>query len=390
MGASVLDFDLSMGEGGGLTNVITKMQSVNTMSSHEASPFSARLKQARLMCGLSLRELADKIGGAVSYAALSKYEHGVMQPSSRVLIALSQALSQSPEFFFRPFRLKLTGVRFRKKSALGASAEKALLERARDHFERYQEVEELVGDVRRFEAPFAGDSVGTELDAEEFASRLREQWRLGVDPLPNIQELLEENGIKVFELQTDDRHFDGLKADTEMGPVVVIASWLKRNLPRMRLTEVHELAHIVLPLAEGISESEEERFANRFAGAFLLPPDTFRSAFGKHRHQLGIGELIEMKRTFGASIMAIMKRAEQLGLISTATFKRFCIYANEHKWRSLGEPGDDPSVHREASGRFRRLVLRAVAEDLISVSAGAEHLGVDLQDLRKELKTVIA
>lgn len=373
-----------------MTNGIINMKNVNSMSPREASPFSARLKQARLICGLSLRELAADIGETVSYAALSKYEHGLMQPSSGVLIALSQALSQSPDFFFRPFRLELTSVRFRKKSALGASAEKAFLERARDHFERYQEVEELVGDVRRFEAPFASESVGTEIAAEDFANRLRNQWRLGVDPLPNIQELLEENGIKVFELQTDDRHFDGLKADTEMGPVVVIASWLKGNLPRMRLTEVHELAHIVLPLAEGISGSEEEKFANRFAGAFLLPADTFRSAFGKHRHQLGIGELIEMKRTFGASIMAIMRRAEQIGLVSPAMFKRFCIYANEHKWRSLGEPGDDQCMHQEASGRFRRLVLRAVAEDVISVSAGAEHLGVGLHDLRKELKAVIA
>jgi hypothetical protein len=126
------------------------------------------------------------------------------------------------------------------------------------------------------------------------------------------------------------------------------------------------------------------------SGALLLPADTFRSAFGKHRHQLGIGELIEMKRTFGASIMAIMKRAEQLGLVSPATFKRFCIYANQHQWRSLGEPGDNQCVHKESSGRFRRLVLRAVAKDMISASAGAEHLGVGLQDLREELKTVIA
>jgi Zn-dependent peptidase ImmA (M78 family) len=373
-----------------LTNRRFKTNSVNTMSSAENSPFPARLKQARLMCGLSLRELADRINGAVTYAALSKYEHGVMQPSSGVLIALSQALSQSPDFFFRPFRLELTGVRFRKKSLLGAAAEKAFLERARDHFERYQEIEELVGDVRRFEPPFEGAPVATHQDAEARAKELREKWRLGMDPLPNIQELLEENGIKVFELQTDDRHFDGLKADTETGPVVVLASWLKGNLPRMRLTEVHELAHIVLPIAEGTSEAEEEKLANRFAGAFLLPEDVFRNAFGKHRHQLGIGELIEMKRTFGASIMAIMKRAEQLGLISAPIYKRFCMYANEQRWRSEGEPGDQLYVRQEGSGRFRRLVLRAVAEDVISVSAGAEHLGIGLHEMRQELKTVIA
>ena len=153
------------------------------------------------MSGLSLRELAEKIGGAVSYAALSKYEHGLMQPSSSVLIAISQALSQSPDFFFRPFRLELSRVRFRKKSLLGATAEKAFLERARDHFERYQEIEELVGDVRRYEPPFGGISVSSHQDAEPLAKQLREKWRLGMDPLPNIQELLEENGIKVFELE---------------------------------------------------------------------------------------------------------------------------------------------------------------------------------------------
>lgn len=342
------------------------------------------------MCGLSLRELSEKIDGAVSYASLAKYEHGLMQPSSTVLIALSRALSQSPDFFFRPFRLALSGVRFRKKSLFGRTAEKAFLERAQDHFERYQEIEELVGDVRRFKAPFKGRSVAGPDDAEALAVKLREHWRLGMDPLPNIQELLEDNGIKVFELQTDDHHFDGLKAETENGPVVVLASWLKGNLPRMRMTAVHELAHIVLPLAEGTSEAEEEKYAMRFAGSFLLPEDAFKNAFGKHRHQLGIGELVELKRTFGASIMAIMKRAEQLELISHAASQSFFRYANQHRWRTRGEPGDDQYLRPEGSGRFRRLVLRAVSEDVISVSAGAEHLGIGVHEMRQELRLVIA
>ena len=43
-----------------------------------------------------------------------------------------------------------------------------------------------------------------------------------------------------------------------------------------------------------------------------------------------------------------------------------------------------------AGVRVEEPVLRAVAEDVISVSAGAEHLGVALHDLRKELRAVIA
>jgi hypothetical protein len=66
------------------------------------------------------------------------------------------------------------------------------------------------------------------------------------------------------------------------------------------------------------------------------------------------------------------------------------MYANEQHWRTIGEPGDELYARQEGSGRFRRLVLRAVAEDVISTSAGAEHLGIGLHEMRQDLKTVIA
>jgi len=359
------------------------------MSDATPSPFPRRLLQARQMMGWSLRELSEQIGGAVSYAALAKYEHGKMEPSSGVLLALASALKQSPDFFFRPFRLQLTGIRFRKKSRLSVTAETAFREQACEYFERYQEIEELVGDVRSFVPPFPGESITAPEQAEDFARRLRAKWNLGMDPLPNVQQLLEDNGIKVFELATEDRQFDGLKAGTGAGPVVVLASWLNSNLPRKRMTEVHELAHIVLPFADGTTDREEEPPVARFAGAFLLPEESFKPAFGSRRNHLGVGELIQLKVTFGASIWAIMKRAEQLGLISPAVFQRFCIYANERQWRTEGEPGDELYQGPERHGRFRQLVLRAVAEDIISLAKGAELLGIDLVTLRREFQEVV-
>lgn len=359
------------------------------MSDTTPNPFPRRLLQARQMMGWSLRELSEQIGGAVTYAALAKYEHGKMEPSSGVLLALASALEQSPDYFFRPFRLQLTGIRFRKKSRLSVTAETAFREQACEYFERYQEIEELVGDVRTFEPPFSGETITAPEQAEDFARRLREKWNLGVDPLPNVQQLLEDKGIKVFELETEDRQFDGLKADTVAGPVVVLASWLNSNLPRKRMTEVHELAHIVLPFADGTRDRDEEAPVARFAGAFLLPEETFKPAFGPHRNHLGVGELIQMKVTFGVSIWAMMRRAEQLGLISLSVYKRFCIYASEHEWKSKGEPGDELYRRPEHHGRFRQLVLRAVAEDVISRAKGAELLGVDLAALRRELQEVL-
>lgn len=124
------------------------------------------------------------------------------------------------------------------------------------------------------------------------------KWNLGLAPLPNVQRLLEDKGIKVFELATEVRQLNGLKADTEAGPVVVLASWLNSNLPRKRMTEVHELAHIVPPFADGIRDRDEGAPVGRFAGAFLLPEETFKPVFGPHRNHLGVGERIQMKVTF--------------------------------------------------------------------------------------------
>lgn len=357
-----------------------------------SSTFGQRLKQARGMANLSLRDLSAAIDNRVSYNALSKYEKGEMMPGSEVLAALAAALHQPADFFFRSFRVELAEVNFRKRVKLSASEQGSIIEKARDFFERYSEVEELLGCRIDYHAPFADQPpIGTVEEAEVLAKVLREEkWNLGGDPLPNTHELMELQGIKVHEARTDDEAFDGFSGTANGFPVVVIAGWLDRNLPRKRMTEAHELAHVVLPITDTLSVAEQEKLVRRFAGTLLLPEDTFRAMFGASRQTISLGELIQMKAFFGVSIMAIMKRAEQLGLIPGAVYQRFCIVANQQGWRRNGEPGDDRYRGNESHGRFRQLVFRAVAEGVISSSKGAAFLGIPLDDFRGEFQQLFA
>jgi Zn-dependent peptidase ImmA (M78 family) len=371
-----------------LTKSSVNLFSVN-MPSEPSDVFARRLLQARTMRGFSLRALEAAVSTLVSHNALAKYERGEMMPGSEVLIALAEALSQSVDFFFRPFRVKVNEVRFRKKAKLGVGRQKAIRELAADYVERYREAEELAGDVREFSSPLASGKISTLAEAEEAAATLRKAWHLGLDPLPNIFELMESRGIKVLELPDDDRDFDGLSADTEVGPVVVIASHLNQNLPRKRMTEVHELGHVTAHMADDLDEKTEEKLIGAFAGAFLLPAETFTEAFGKNRHRFAVAELVEIKAHFGVSIMAIMRRARSLGLIEEPTYKNFCITVSRLGWRSKGEPGDDRYVGCESDGRFRQLVRRAVAEESISLSKGAALLGEPLSRVRRDLEQVI-
>ena len=59
----------------------------------DLSIFSARLKNARVMKGLSMDELCSAMGNVVSKMAISKYENGQLAPNSGIIIALSKAAS---------------------------------------------------------------------------------------------------------------------------------------------------------------------------------------------------------------------------------------------------------------------------------------------------------
>jgi len=329
----------------------------------------------------------DALNAAVSHNALAKYENGEMMPGSDVLGRLADALGQPPDFFFRPFTLHLKEIKFRKRARLGVKGAEAIREQALEYFERYHEIEELLGESRRFEGKLDIKPVKTPEDADEAADELRRKWKLGRDPLPNLVELLETKGIKVYEVELEQEDCDGFSAETEMGPVIVLAP--NKNLLRKRMTTAHEAAHIVLPLAGSLTEKEEESAAKRFAGALLLPKETFMAEFGKMRNGISLAELIELKVNFGASIWAIMMRAKQLGVISEAVFLRFCKEAAP--WRSAREePGDERYQGNESHSRFRQLVHRAVAEDQISMSKGAALLRQNLGQFRKELQEVFA
>lgn len=347
--------------------------------------FAQRLRQARTMRGFSLRDLSEAVKGAVSHNALAKYENAEMMPGSETLGLLADSLAQPVDFFFRPFTLNLQQIRFRKRARFGKKAQEAIKEQALEYFERYREVEELLGEVREFDGKLPGKPLKNADEAEKAADTLRDRWQLGRDPLPNLVELLESRGIKVYEIDLEQADCDGFSAETETGPVIVLAP--TANLLRKRMTLAHELAHVVLRFAEALTEAEEENIAKRFAGALLLPKEAFLAEIGKMRNAISLSELIEMKVNFGASIMAMMMRAKQLGLISEAVFVRFC--KDTAKWRSdKKEPGDDRYCGNESHSRFRQLVQRAVAEDQISVSKGAALVRQSLATFRRDLQEV--
>lgn len=348
--------------------------------------FGERLQLARKKAGLSLRGLADAIGGQVTPQAIGKYERGEMMPSSTILIALTKALGVSMEFLAAPLEVRLGAIDFRKKSGTSARdrhhVEATVLERV----ERYLLVEEVLElKSAAWTAPFTQQTVITYEDAEKLAEKLRDKWGLGRDPIPDVTELLEEKGIKVMHLELPD-DVSGLTCMIEregIAPVPVIVVNSRHSVERRRLTLMHELAHRLMK----VSDVDEEKGANRFASAFLMPALHLREQVGKHRAAFGVAELMVMKRLYAVSAAALLVRLRDLGIITQQTLA-YAFQSFGRTWRKtepqpIATTDADP---REVPQRFQRLCYRALAEGLITISKASELLQEPVAAIDKEMR----
>lgn len=94
-------------------------------------------------------------------------------------------------------------------------------------------------------------------------------------------------------------------------------------------------------------------------------------------HELGLYELILLKNRYGLSVQAILYRALDLGIIHKSYYSDF--YKNRIG-RNRKETGWGQYPVAEQSTRFEQLLIRAVAEQAISVDKAAELAGIKTLD----------
>lgn len=346
-----------------------------------------RLQLARRAAGLSLRDLEAKIDKIVSAQALSKYERDEMMPGSDVLAAIARALGVQESYLLGQSDLTLESVEFRKNKITSRKDEASIKASVLSEVERYLEIEDFVGVPTATWSRPEGAPYGVvePADAEAAAMRLRSAWNLGLDPIPNLAEFLEEQGVKVIPLQLGER-VSGLmcvarRSKGENVPVVIVNK--DDTGERQRFTLAHELAHHVLV---GPGGPKGEKLAHRFAGAFLMPAEILWREVGKNRDSLSIGELLELKALFKVSIQAITYRLKDLQIIGEPVFKRLFDEFQRRGWRKppYAEPG---AIEPEKPERFTRLCYRAVSEGAISEAKAAELLGITVRQLGRRLES---
>lgn len=324
-----------------------------------------RLTLAREMVGLDITELAKRIEATSS--AVSQFEKGHARPKAETVIRMALALGVPPEFFSaEPLpMIPLEECHFRsqrgatKKERRRVLAFGSVLRQVSDYLHGLVNFpsEQLTALRPALEA-------APDMDAK--ATAVRDAWELGQGPVSSMVGLLETKGVLPVEVPGHSQKLDAFSVWVQGKPMVFLTIE-KGSASRRRWDAAHELAHLLLHKGFEAGDVDREKEAHAFAGAFLLPRMPFLSECPS---RLDWNRLRALKRRWGVSLAAIVRRAYDLGIYSEATYRRAYTMLNRMGWRR-NEP-DEPTMERPT------LLHRAVGM-LANAGFSMARIGADLK-----------
>lgn len=337
----------------------------------------ARLKQAREARSMTAKDLAARVG--VAATSLSHYETGRFTPTPQTVATICDVLRIRPSLLFREYlpRVHDSEIFFRSRAAATKRARTSALRR----FEWLQEIVTSLSARVRFpsvDIPDLQITAPEQMRAEDIersAQEVRKYWGFGNGPLSDAVLLLENKGCLVSRTDLHADTLDAFSAWIDGRPVVMMNS-AKLSAARARLDAAHELAHLVLhrSVRDTWDVALLEKQAFQFAGAFLVPADSFAQAL----RSCSLNSFELLKPDWKVSIGMMIKRARTLELISGEEERRLWVSYSKRGYRTK-EPLDD-KLPVERPRLLRKGVDLLVDRGTASLSELAAEVGLETEE----------
>ena len=337
-----------------------------------------RLKKARIYRGLTVAELAEKVG--CQRQTLSMYEISKSQPTDKELVdRLSCALDFPVNFFYEHPESHAEGtVYFRSLLTTNKKYRNEQIVK----MDFLCQVYSLLQDYISFPT-YEPISFPDNITPEDAAYALRDAWGLGRDPIDNIISVVEQHGILVtsFSTSTDDVDAFSQFVGINGSPTYLIAySNNKTSAARIHFDIAHELGHICLhEWSEDIEELSKEEFkrrereANDFAAAFLLPEDSFRKDAEVGPQTITFYK--QLKKKWKVSIAAMIRRSESLKIITKEDYQTL-IRIMQRRGQRKEEPLDDMLI-TAAPALLKASVMMLLQENVFTPKEFMDELSLE-------------
>ena len=317
-----------------------------------------KLKKARIYNGFTALQLSSLVG--CTDRSIKMYESGkIRKPESEMLEKLSHHLKFPESYFFGENRpVKDTPTHFRSLLTTPKKYRDEQIER----IEIIATLFEFISEYIDFDKPILPE-INEDTTPEDAATCLRKLWGLGDKPIEHINFLVEDHGIAVTSFKMTTDKIDAFSRSIDNMHLIGYTS-NKDSAARIHFDVAHELGHICLHrgLNEDIESLKEdkdefkkmEKEAHDFASAFLLPKIPFLSDVSKD--PTNIEYYTRLKRKWKVSIAAMVRRANNLGIINNEQYQTIMRNMQRRAIRKQ-EPLDDVLTTSAPS-----LLIEAVAE----------------------------
>lgn len=336
----------------------------------------ARLAAAKAIRGFTGKNIAA--AASISDEWFSGILRGHRTPQPETVAAIARALDFPDAFFYRSLNEEVPtdAFHFRASSKLAKKDEDAARSLALIAMElcswmadTYNLPEAAVPEIQEL---FDGEIAA---DAETAAETLRMTWGLGFKPIPNMLQLLEAKGVRVFSAGGPIDNVDAFSFRTGITPVVFLN--VHKSAERLRFDLAHELGHLLLHSGSLYSDSsrEKEKEANDFASAFLMPRN---DVLANAPANASLERVIALKSRWGVSAMALAYRLNRLGVMTEWIYHTVCRQLSSRGFRS-SEPIS--SLQPETSSLLSQLLADLKSRGLGHLEI-ARALDIRAQDVR--------
>ncbi|QJI34601.1 helix-turn-helix domain-containing protein [Pseudomonas sp. ADAK13] len=304
---------------------------------------SERLKQLRLAFGMTQTALAEMVGRASGN--ISKWENGLQVPEVDAFQRLCEVFGVSENWLLEEQIAHHENTPFFFRSQVSTTTNAREIAEVR--LEWLQEISYKLQESLEFievNVPHLEErncELISDEEIEQMASKCRQAWGLGIAPIPNVIEVMENAGIVCARTLLGHLKMDGVSNwyNLDRRPYVLLVAD-KANGIRNRFDAAHELGHIVLHRHVSKAQYDSnynllESQAHRFASAFLLPSESFL----REVRWPTLDTLLALKPRWKVSVAAMVRRCLDLKIINDTTTTRLWKARSARGWVK-GEPLD--------------------------------------------------
>lgn len=349
------------------------------------------LTNLRIMHGYSRKQLSDMLN--ITEQAVWQYENNYTSPKMTIVNDLKSIFNVKSKYFykrdvlnryFEPKNIPVMNIAYRSKvmNVISKTQAEAKHIEFLDSFVNYltakltyptQKIIQLRNKVIDY---LNTDNEDRKTQINKVALLARQELGLRNDTNDNLMFLIEKSGVFIFEKAIGDE-IDAYSLWTNQDRPYIIIGNLKRSAVRRNFDIAHELGHLLLHYRVEFTSldrkehKEIENEANQFAGAFLLPEDSFLDDMQTVFHVTNPDAYIDLKKKWKTSLQVLGYRAANLGVLDPKSHRNF--YAALHRKGYLRREPLDETIPLQKPQKTRSIIDLVAKKGMIDIRQMIEN-----------------